>query len=667
MTGLHAAGPGVVLGRYPQRRTVQLPSWGGAWMARLLSRRGAGHKLLAKVYAQQNVLKGLTGEIGGVAWDETVSSLRARLAYAGARKGIDDALELEAEALACVAVACERALGVQPYHTQLLAAHIMLRGHFGQLAEMATGEGKTLAVAMAAGAASLAGVPVHVLTANDYLVARDQQALAPFYNVLGLTAGAVLQPMDQAARRAAYACDVTYCTAKELVFDYLRDGVMAPRRGLPEQSAVALSSPSASAAPLLRGLNLAIIDEADSILIDEARVPLILSRAAPDDLQACLIEASRWAETLQQQTHFTVDLEARAARLNATGREALRTFASAGKAHWINNAHREQLVTMALTARHVLKPGREYVVQDGRVHIVDETTGRKAGGRAWSQGLQQLVELSAGCAMSPMLETAAQITYQRFFRRYLRLCGTSGTLSGARGELHKVYGLQVASVPLRLPGQRVRLPSRLYVTTAEQWQAVARRVRELHESGGPVLIGTDTVRASEALSHCLNEHGLAHTVLNALQDEHEAQVVASAGKRGAITVATNMAGRGTDIVLDDASRAAGGLHVICCQQNSARRIDRQLMGRCARQGDAGTYEFVVALDGPLLARHSLARVTKNMFKIKYLRNFFESGIWADVLLWQAQRAAEHRQRRERMMLLQRDERLNDSLAFSGTD
>lgn len=661
MSAFHVSGPGVVLGHYPQQRTLALPSWGGAWAARLLAWRGAGHTLLPMVRAQVGALAELTG----AAWDATVNDLRARLAYAGARTGIDKALEIEA--LACVSVACERALGAQPYDTQLLAAHSMLRGH---LAEMATGEGKTLAVAMAAGAAALSGVPVHVLTANDYLVARDHAALAPFYQLLGLSAGAVLQPMDQAARRMAYARDVTYCTAKELVFDYLRDGLTAPGGALSgalEHSAAALASPLASAAPLLRGLNLAIIDEADSILIDEARVPLILSRAAPDDAQACLTEAWRWAAALQPQTHFTSDAEARAACLNAAGRAAVRAFASAGKARWLNNAHREQLLTMALTARHALKPGREYVVQDRRVHIIDETTGRKAEGRAWSQGLQQLVELSAGCAMSPLLETAAQITYQRFFRRYLRLCGTSGTLSGARGELYKIYALQVLTVPLRLPSQRVRLPSRLYVTTTEQWQAVARRVRELHEAGRPVLIGTDTVRASEALSRCLNAHGLTHAVLNALQDEHEAQVVANAGKRGAITVATNMAGRGTDILLDAASREAGGLHVIGCQQNSSRRIDHQLMGRCARQGDAGSYELMVALDGPLLARHLIARVTKNMFKNKYLRNFLECGMWADIVLRQAQRAAEHRQRRERMLLLQRDERLNDSLAFSGAD
>ena len=679
--GLRVAGPGVVLGAYPERperRTSLDGAWGGAWLSRVFAWRGGRHalvdKLVKKVRTAQTALAGVSGQ----AWDDYVSALRARLAYAGAREALSAELEteLETEALACVAVASERSLRAAPYDTQLFAAHVLLRG---QLAEMATGEGKTLTVALAAGAAALAGVPVHVLTANDYLVARDCAALTPLFKTLGLTAGAVLQPMDQTARRAAYACDITYCTAKELVFDYLRDGLTTPRGATVVQSAAALSSNASNAShvspqtqPLLRGLSLAIIDEADSILIDEARVPLILSRHAPDGAQACIVEAWRGSSALQIETHFTLDVDTRSAhsaRLNAHGREALHAMPETEEsmAHWLNRAHREELVTLALTARHVLKNGRDYVVQDGRVHIIDETTGRKAEGRAWSNGLQQLVELSAGCAPSPMLETAAQITYQRFFRRYLRLCGASGTLRAARGELYAVYGLHVVTVPLRLPNRRVRMPSRLYASTTEQLQAVMKRVRELQTTGRPVLIGTDSVKSSEALARHLCAHGLTHVVLNALQDQHEADVVANAGKAGAVTVATNMAGRGTDIVLDAAARTAGGLHVICCQQNSSQRIDRQLMGRCARQGDPGSYEFFVALDGPLLAQSVAARIVKKSLKNKYLRYFFDGSLGADAVLSRMQRAATRRQRRERAALMKRDERMNDSLAFSGAE
>jgi preprotein translocase subunit SecA len=466
--------------------------------------------------------------------------------------------------------------------------------------------------------------------------------------------------MPAAARRAAYACDITYCTAKELVFDYLRDCVAAPRGSTLEQRAAALGGAPAPQ-PLLRGLNMAIIDEADSILIDEARVPLVLSQSVAGADEARLRQAWQLSASLQPGSDFHADTTARSARLTAAGRDRLRTPGAA--APWLNARQREDMVALALTARHLLRRGRDFVMEAGQVHIVDETTGRKAAGRSWSQGLQQLVELKEGCKPSAPVVTLAQITYQRFFPRYFRLCGMSGTLLESRRELHRIYDLHVVPVPLRVPGRRRVLPPRAFADAAALWPAVAARVREMHALGRPVLVGTGSVLDSETLSRHLSAGGLKHAVLNASQDQHEARIVAAAGAPGAITVATNMAGRGTDILLHETSRAAGGLHIICCQQNASRRIDRQLMGRCARQGDPGSVEFFVALDGPMLAQHYAAATLKKLFINKYL--CYDAG--SIYLLRSAQRGAERRERREREILMRRDQQVDDWFAFSGSE
>ena len=568
----------------------------------------------------------------------------------------DDAL---IQAFAVVAVACRRMLGVDIYDTQLFAARIMLDGC---LAEMATGEGKTLVAGVAAASAALAGLPVHVVTANDYLVERDAAALRALYQSLGLSVGCVTQVMAVPARRIAYACDITYCTAKELVFDYLRDGVAAPQRSALEQRAAELSGAPASQR-LLRGLCMAIVDEADSILIDEARVPLVLSQTVADTTRETVLRAWQLSAALAAEQHFRADLQTRSTLLTPAGRAQLLALSAANGFQWLNTRHCEDTVTQALTARHVLRRGHDYVVEAGRIHIVDETTGRKAPGRAWSQGLHQLVEIKEACVPSAPVMTLAQMTYQRFFPRYFRLCGTSGTLMESRHELQRIYELPVVKVPLRLPDQRRVMPAQIYADGGALWPAVVAGVREIHAQGRPVLVGTDSVADSETLSRLLRAAGLPHALLNASQDRFEADVIAAAGAPGAITVATNMAGRGTDILLSGASREAGGLHVICCQQNASRRIDRQLMGRCARQGDPGSVQRFISLSGPLLVQNTTAKVLRNINKNKYLQL-----LWlAPAVLRQAQRAAERRHRIERGMLLRQDQRMNDWFAFSGTE
>ncbi len=650
--------PGILLGGYPERRTRETPSMATRVIAATVRR--SAREQLRRCHGFVSAVRALQA----VAADESDQALRertVRLRAQLARDGLaGDALT---QAFAVVAVACRRSLGVVPYDTQLYAARLMIEGH---LAEMATGEGKTLAAAVAAASAALAGIPVHVVTANDYLVARDAARLRALYETLGLTVGAVTQTLAVVARRDAYACDITYCTAKELVFDYLRDGVAAPRRSALEQHAAELSG-AQPPQRLLRGLCMAIIDEADSILIDEARVPLVLSQAVAEPRQALLLCAWKFSARLLPVSHFQLDGQTRSAQLTPAGRARLRALTALDCGQWLNTRHCEDTVTQALTARHLLRRGRDFVVENGQVHIVDETTGRKAPGRSWSRGLHQLVEIKEGCAPSAQVATLAQITYQCFFPRYFRLCGMSGTLWEARRELRHIYDLEVVRVPLRRPDRRVMLPARAAANAGELWPVVVARVRERVEQGRPVLVGTDSVLDAQTLSRHLTAGGLPHAVLHASQDQREAEIIAAAGAPRAITVATNMAGRGTDILLHAASLDAGGLHVISCQQNASRRMDRQLMGRCARQGDPGSGEMIIALDGPLLtpvlAQNRIGRIIKIMFKNKQL-----SLKWlAPLLLSQAQHAAERRHRIERVNLMRQDRRVNDWFAFTGAE
>jgi preprotein translocase subunit SecA len=366
---------------------------------------------------------------------------------------------------------------------------------------------------------------------------------------------------------------------------------------------------------------------------------------------------------LASGTDFVLDLENRSARLTELGKSHLRNLIAEYSAPLLIGRHCEDAVMTALAARYLLHRDRDYLVRAGKVLIIDENTGRAAMGRAWSQGLHQLVEIKEGCPPSTPSAPVAQITYQRFFPRYLRLCGMSGTLMESRGELLSIYDLDVIRLPLRLPSRRTLLPARVFETRQAQWAAGVARVRELHAQGRPVLVGTDSVKDSEELSKHLAAAGLPHTVLNARQDEKEAQIIAAAGMRGAITVATNMAGRGTDIALDSGVASVGGLYVISCQQNAVRRIDRQLIGRCARQGAPGSAETFVTLDGPLLAGRWPTRLAKTLAQgeMQRLRGL---GVF---LFRITQWAMDHRQRQERTMLLRRDKEINRWLAFSGPE
>jgi preprotein translocase subunit SecA len=599
--------PGLIWGLYPEKR----PPADGGWLraldraARRIARPGLRRyeRIARRSLAIESGLRTLSRE----AFDDAVRTLRQQLARDGFS---EDAL---VQAFALIGEACRRHLGLSPFATQRIAAAIMLDN---RLAEMATGEGKTLVAALTAATGALAGMPVHVVTANEYLVGRDADKLRPLYAALGLSVGAIRQADDSAARRVEYARDIVYCTAKELVFDYLRDLPLRSRfkTHLAWQTAQFCDVRGAHAT-LLRGLCMAVVDEADSILIDEARVPLIISELQDNAARReAVADILRLAAALRPGTDFTLDRHAQSAALTDAGRQAVESQAGGLHPVWHNRRHRDESLSLALAALHLFQRDRHYLVRDGGVHIVDETTGRLAPGRTWSRGLHQFIEMKEQCAPSGEAVTRAQITYQRFFPRYFRLCGMSGTLAESRGELASVYGLNVMRVPLRLPGRRIDLGQRMFLRRAQQWQAVAQRAAACLVAQRPLLIGTDSVADSDSLSLHLTQCGIAHTVLNARNDQHEADIVALAGHAGHVTVATNMAGRGTDIPLGPGVDERGGLHVISCQMNSARRIDRQLKGRCARQGNAGSVETLLCLEAPLMQRSVPAWLIKWVVK-----------------------------------------------------
>jgi preprotein translocase subunit SecA len=566
-----------------------------------------------------------------------------------------------ARAFALIRELSQRVLGKRHFDVQITGAFAMLKG---MLAEMATGEGKTLTATLVAGTAALAGIPVHVVTVNDYLARRDAEQMGVLYGRLGLTVGTVLQGQNAQERRAAYACDITYCTNKELAFDYLRDRILLGQADgdLSLKLEAMYSDAPRSRQLRLRGLHFAIVDEADSVLIDEARTPLIISGQVESEFDAGTIAAAlELASQLAPGQDYFLSLEERRVFLTGPGQAQIAAFAGERKGAWRSVVAREELARQALSALHLFRRGEHYVIAEGKVQIVDEYTGRIMPDRVWSDGLHQMIEHKEGCALSARRTTIARITYQRFFRRYRQLTGMSGTLRPVARELSRVYRLAVATIPTHRPIQRQHLPDRVVATDREKWRAILARVAQLHERGSPILIGTRSVAASERASSELTAAGLPHTVLNATQDRREAEIIAQAGERGRITVATNMAGRGTDIHLGEGAAELGGLHVIMTERHDARRIDDQLAGRSGRQGEHGCFQAILSLEDPLMDFDTgpiLSRLTKPAMQM--------AGDWVGrAALRLAQRRAEWLHARMRADLLRSDRTQTKTLAFSG--
>lgn len=588
--------------------------------------------------------------------DARCADMRARLM----RRGLSD--DLVDECFALIREVTGRELGMRHFAVQLMGGLVMLDGG---LAEMATGEGKTITALLPAVTAAMARMPVHVFTVNDYLAGRDAEKVTPVYRRFGLAVGLIVHGQEPDARRAAYRADIVYGTNKEITFDYLRDQTaLGPERGATRRLLGELFG--RRAAPLfLRGLHFAVVDEADSIFIDEARTPLILSAELPANDDGLYLAALEVAQGLEEGRHYRVREADRAIELTDRG---CRTVAdrSEGLPHprWRIRRAREELASQAIAALRLYQRDRDYIVADDKVQIVDESTGRVMADRAWEGGLHQLIETKERVALSGTRNTMARITYQRFFRRYRRLSGMSGTVREMGAELWADYGLRVALVPRNRPDRREDRGHLLCRNAAEKWKTVAEAVEAVRDGEAlrPVLVGTRSVGDSEAVAAALDRRGIPHRILNARQDAEEAAVIAAAGQPGAVTVATNMAGRGTDIELTDAARDAGGLHVILTAYHETPRIDRQLAGRAGRQGDPGSAQAITAIDDELYtlfapqAAKALAASTQQ---------WPVEGRAANLLRRWAQMAAERRHAAIRRQTELSEERLQQAMAFSG--
>lgn len=646
----------------PERRDPSHQLWLDRYWHRLrgclsrpfLARRRWYARQLSDIHRVSEGLPGLDDQ----SLATRISDLRIELL----RHGLRD--DLVASAYALISEVSSRQLGMRHFDCQFIGGLTMLRG---MVAEMQTGEGKTLTATLAAGVAALAGCPVHVISVNDYLTERDAQSMGPVYRALGLTVGCVIHGMTPLEKRRAYQADITYCTNKEVAFDYLRDRLALQDRRAPLRlQAERLHDAGRREGQLiLRGLHFAIVDEADSVLVDEARTPLIISGQTGDDQQQRFFaRALDLAGKLEDRQHFRLEKDARNVQLTDEGRNFLREEVARLDPVWKGTIRRESVVCQALVALNCFHKDEHYIVRDGKVQIVDEFTGRIMADRSWEKGLHQLIEVKEGCEVTQQREALARISYQKFFRRYRHLAGMTGTAREVCGELWETYGLPVLPVPANRPVQRRSLPDRIFPNVESKWEAVAARIAELHHQQRPVLVGTRSVAASEFLSNLLQLLGIEHQVLNAKCDKDEAVIVARAGEPGRVTIATNMAGRGTDIHLHDAVRSQEGLHVILTERHEAGRIDRQLFGRCGRQGDPGSHEAMVAIDDPLLATRHASRL------LPLVRRFCRPrAAWWQFLARQAIRRTQRRIERYyvgiRRRLFDQDRQRTTLLSFSG--
>ncbi len=509
---------------------------------------------------------------------------------------LDDLLP---EAFAAVREAAFRVLGMRPYRVQLIGGIIL---HQGRIAEMRTGEGKTLVATLPVYLNALEGKGVHVVTVNDYLANRDAEWMGQVYRFLGLTVGCILNGLNNDERRAAYACDITYGTNNEFGFDYLRDNMVVYQKQLVQ-----------------RDLHYALIDECDSVLIDEARTPLIISGSSGKstslyqqaDLLASQLkkgrvigDTSKMAELMNEEIieegDFIVDEKAKSCTLTQQGVARAEQFFHIPNLSDPENAEIVHHINIALKANYLMFKDRDYVVKDGQIIIVDEFTGRMMPGRRYSDGLHQAIEAKEKVEVKRESKTLATITFQNFFNKYKKKAGMTGTAKTEEIEFEEIYGMDVVEIPTNKPVVRKDMPDVVFRTQKEKFRAVVRDIIETHSTGQPVLVGTISIETSELVSKMLKREGVAHNVLNAKFHEREAQIVAEAGQAGAVTIATNMAGRGTDIKLGEGVAALGGLKIIGTERHEARRIDNQLRGRAGRQGDPGASRFYVSMEDDLM-------------------------------------------------------------------
>lgn len=503
--------------------------------------------------------------------------------------------QLLPEAFAVVREAAKRVLGLYPYHVQLMGGIVL---HDGNIPEMRTGEGKTLTATMPVYLNALTGEGVHVVTVNEYLATRDSTEMGELYNFLGLTVGLNINSKSSDEKREAYNCDITYSTNNELGFDYLRDNMVVYRHQMVQ-----------------RPLNYAIVDEVDSILIDEARTPLIISGQA-EKSTALYTRADNFVKRLKEEEDYKIDVQSKTISLTEAGIEKAEETFGLDNLYDIENTALTHHLDQALRANYIMLLDIDYVVQDGKVLIVDQFTGRIMDGRRYSDGLHQAIEAKEGVEIEDETKTMATITFQNYFRMYKKLAGMTGTAKTEEEEFREIYNIQVYQIPTNRPVIRDDRPDLLYPTLQSKFHAVVQDIKDRYRKGQPVLVGTVAVETSELLSDMLNQERIPHEVLNAKNHFKEAEIIMNAGQKGAVTIATNMAGRGTDIKLGLGVRELGGLAVIGTERHESRRIDNQLRGRAGRQGDPGMSQFYLSLEDDLMKRFGSERIKAFLDRMK---------------------------------------------------
>lgn len=662
MSGKLAFKPGIVYGLYPEKTMPKIN-----FLDQFLSRTVYYFKRLIN-YNQRSLLgvirfvQNYEAEFKNADNEELsryISAIKSKLSVHGLKN------EIIYEAFALIREISDRKIGLRHFDVQLIGGWVMIKG---MVAEMNTGEGKTLVATLPACTVAMVGIPVHIVTVNDYLVTRDAELMRPVYQAFGLSVGVITEGMGLAERQAAYACDITYCSNKQLAFDYLKDKLVLGRYGRNIQlhlEKLYKSQSTMSSKLHMRGLCYAIVDEADSVLIDESRTPLILSRDNNSLGELNVYHQALYiAQQLKELEDFVIDKRNRIIELTFIGTKNIAEITTSFKGIWSGKKRSGELIIQALTAQHLFIRDVNYIVKEDKVLIVDEFTGRVMADRSWEKGLHQLIEIKEGCKVSGEKETISRISYQTFFRRYLYLSGMTGTAREVSGELFSVYKLSVVKIPTHKPVISKHLKNCYFARQEDKWSAVLQRIKVIHASGQPVLVGTRSVEASEYFSRLLKNIGLDYHLLNARQDENEAEIIKNAGVEGSITIATNMAGRGTDIALSPGINKIGGLHIIATECHESRRIDQQLFGRCGRQGDAGSYEMYLSLEDEIVVKYTPSAII--FICKKTLKSHIPGSIWfTRMVFYLAQTRAQIHHASIREILFKMDNKMDDFLAFSG--
>jgi len=571
------------------------------------------------------------------------------------------------EALAALAEAAYRQVKLRPYFVQLMGAVALSRG---MLTEMATGEGKTLTIALAAVTAGWTQLPCHIITANDYLAERDARTMRPFYDYCGVSVGFVTGKMSPQERQVAYKNDIVYTTSKEILADFLRDRLRlgdlqnASRRVIRYLFRIGTEFRDQI---IMRGIHTCIVDEADNLLIDEAVTPLIISQPRENKalIKACML-ANDLADDFTKGRDYKLDEKFKQVELTNEAVAKIDAVTDDPDDFYSGGVWMQQLVIQAVKAREYFKRDVQYVVQDDKVVIVDEYTGRLMPGRSWKEGLHQAIEAKEGVTITNPSESLARLSFQRFFRFFKQLSGITGTAKEAATEFWHIYGLPFVAIPTNRPCIRSEVPDQIFTDADSKWNAVVEEIVAVHKKGRPILVGTRSVASSEHLAKMLMVEALNFRLLNAIHHQQEAMIVSLAGNSGTITIATNMAGRGTDIKLDLKAVGSGGLHVIATERHESHRIDRQLFGRAARQGDVGSASAFTCLDDELMTRFS-PKWVKRLLKFLFRKQL--PGAWklARVAFTRAQHVAQKMAYLQRKNVMKQDTWVDDSFSSSGPD